>query len=129
MTDAVRLPNGKTVTTARARSRGWIDADGNLTALAPRPVREQAIIDKEIRSRQWRERQGLAPAGDTADELAALAGKRPSKAEPLRPQNVTPDGEPVTDEALLAEITAQTLAIENLAAGERRQKARQAKSE
>lgn len=118
MTDAVRLPNGKTVTTARARARGWIDADGNLTETAPRPAREQAVIDKANRDRQWRQRQGLVTT-DTPEEAAALAGARPPKpTKPLTPQNVDHAGEPITDATVLDEITAQTAAIEARKAAE-----------
>lgn len=112
MSDIVRMPNGKTVTVGRARAMGWIDAEGNLTSKAPRPSVEQAAIDKANRNREWRQRQGL-PVEDSPEEQAALTGTKPPKApKPLKPRNVTPDGEPITDEALLAEIAAKTEAIE-----------------
>jgi hypothetical protein len=110
--DAIRLPNGKTVTRSRASARGWIDADGNLTAAAPKPSREQAIIDKAQRAKDWRRTQRL----DSPEEQAALTGTpAPKVPKPLKPQNVTPDGEPITDKALLAEIATKTAAIERKA--------------
>ena len=69
MSDAVRLPNGKTVTRNRALSRGWIDAEGNLTNLAPRPSGEQKARDKAARAADWRRTQGLPPLGDTPDNV------------------------------------------------------------
>jgi len=112
MTDAIRLPNGKTVTYARALNRGWITPDGELTDAAPRPAREQLEVEKRARAIKWRKDQGLPPLEDTPEELAALAGKPARKVKPLKPQNVTPDGEPITDKALLDEIAAKTAAIE-----------------
>jgi len=112
MTDAIRLPNGKTVTYARALNRGWIDADGNLTDSAPRPAREQLEVEKRARAVKWRKDQGLPPLAADVDEELALAGKPARKVKPLKPQNVTPDGEPITDKALLDEIAAKTAAIE-----------------
>jgi len=116
VSDSVRLPNGKITTFARARSRGWVDAEGNLTDAAPRPTREQAEIEKRARAIKWRKDQGLpALAEDSPEEQAALAGKPARKVKPLKPQNVTPEGEPITDKALLDEIAAKTAAIEKAA--------------
>lgn len=111
--DSVRLPNGSITTVNRARARGWIDADGNLTPLAPQPTRVQAEREKAARARDWKRRQGLPlPEEDSAEEKAALAGKPAKRVKPLKPQNVTPEGEPVTDANLLAEIAERTAAIE-----------------
>lgn len=123
MSDAIRLPNGKTVTRARALNRGWIDEDGNITSLAPRPSREQVEVQRRERARQWRESQGLDPLPeDSPEELAALTGRAARKVKPLKPRNVTHEGEPITDKALLDQIEAQTKAIEAVAAYEKKGK-------
>jgi len=100
--DIIRLPNGKTVTIARARALGWVDGEGNFTVLLPKSYREQAEQQRAERRAQWRRTQRL-------DE--PVPGVAPKVIEPLRPQNVK-DGEPITDEALLAEIAAKTAEIE-----------------
>lgn len=100
--DSVRLPNGKTTTRSRALNRGWIDAEGNLTDLAPRPSSEQRERDRQERNANWRRTQGLPPLAETA----------PKDIEPLKPTNVTPDGEPITDDETLAEIAERTARIE-----------------
>lgn len=115
MSDIIRLPNGKTVTRSLARARGWIDLGGNLTTLAPRNSVEQEAIEKRRREAEWRRRQGLdAPPEDSPEEATALSGQPARRVvEPLRPQNVTPEGEPVTDEVTLKEIETKTAIIES----------------
>lgn len=112
--DSVRLPNGSVTTVNRARARGWIDADGNLTAAAPQPSRAEAERQKAIRAQEWRRRQGIAPAQDedTPEEKAALQGRKAKRIEPLKPKNVDHDGTEITDKATLDDIAAKTAAIE-----------------
>lgn len=126
--DIIRLPNGKTVTTTRARANGWVDASGNLTDLAPGASDAERAKRDAAREAEWRKSQGLdepapaapkrrgrppkaVPAADvdiTADGIV----KETKKIEPLRPRNVDHDGNPVEDPEVLAKIAEETAAIE-----------------
>lgn len=120
--DAIRLPNGSVTTRNRALARGWIDAEGNLTAAAPQPSRVEVERQKVARAKDWKRRQGIAVAAedeDTPEEKAALLGRKAKRIEPLKPKNVTHDGEVITDKALLDEIAAKTAAIEKAEAASR----------
>lgn len=89
--DIIRI-GARTFTRGRALQLGLIDADGNLTENAAIDSRSQQAAMRNQRRADWRKRQGL----DIEVERKAL--------KPLRPKNVTPAGEEVTDPAVLAAI-------------------------
>ena len=102
--DIVTLPgSGKTIATARARMLGLVDEAGNFTEKAYYDERQAKAAQKEARAAEWRRTQGL---GEPAKVI-----------EPLRPRNVTPDGDTVTDPAILAAIAERTAQIEAVPTG------------
>lgn len=112
-----RLPNGRSIPMQRAIRMGYADADGNPVVPA---AGTQAANVLAKAAKAARKRRGVAQkvtasvtevdAPETTEDGIIKRKRREPK--PLVPQNVTPEGEPITDEAILAEIAAKTAAIE-----------------
>ena len=128
MNTLFKLPGGRAIPLQRAINMGLCDAEGN--ALTP-PMDSQAarLVRQEERKAAWAARQAKAPGRRrpqvVATKVAApevtedgLPKRRRKEPEPLKPQNVTPEGEPITDEETLAEIAAKTAALEAAKAAE-----------
>ncbi len=119
MSDIVRLPGGKVMTRSRAQALGMLDDAGNIRADVPADSAAERILRQDTRAAEFAKRQGLAaPAPRTrrsGEDVATTADgliKPGRKVQPLRPGNVDASGAPVTDEAVLAAIAAQTAMIE-----------------
>lgn len=104
----------RTYTVGRALAEGLIvrgvEGGAVLTdlALQMQDTQGQKAVQREARARDWRRRQGIEEPETTSD--GRLVRRR--QPEPLRPKNVTPEGEPVEDDATLAQIADRTAAIE-----------------
>lgn len=131
-TTLFRMPGGRSIPMQRAIKMGLCDADGN--ALTPAADSQAAaVLRKDARAADWAKRQRTGepvvraqsrrrgPKAEPGAPETTPDGKMRRKREPkpLVPQNVTAEGEPITDEETLAEIAAKTAAIEAAkAAGE-----------
>ena len=114
--DIIRI-GSKTYTRTRAQALGFLDEDGNVRDSVPRDSAAAKIIERDRRRAEWAKQQGLpAPriAGGTVEPELTEDGqlKVTAAPEPLRPQNVSADGTPVTDEETLAAIAERTAQIE-----------------
>lgn len=103
----------RTYTVGLAISKGLlrrVEGGAVLTdlALQMQDTQGQKAVQREARARDWRRRQGIEEPETTSD--GRLVRRR--QPEPLRPKNVTPEGEPVEDDATLAQIADRTAAIE-----------------
>jgi hypothetical protein len=104
----VRLRD-RVYTMARAEALGYVARMTNgewvLTTLGRESMDYAGAKEAEraARAAWWRIRQGLDKPPERRRKAEASA-----KAEPLRPQNVTKDGEPITDEKVLAKIVQKT---------------------
>lgn len=116
--DTFKLPGGRVITRRRAVAIGLIDEAGNHLKVIPDSTAAR-VLQREERAKAWTERQAQggrrrrlpgATEGPATTEDGKMRVKREPK--PLKPQNVTPEGEPITDEETLAEIAAKTEAIE-----------------
>lgn len=133
------LPGGRRIPMQRAIAMGLVDGDGNVLKAKPDSQAER-LLRKEERKANWAKRQADKPKrakitvrasgtgtdveGEEGEIVVPVRGgrvapaKRRKEPEPLKPQNVTPEGVPITDEAVLAEITAKTAEIERQKAEE-----------
>lgn len=93
--DTVRLPGGRTMTRARAKALGYLNAAGHVQPEKVPDSQGLKRAERERRANEWAEKQGV-------------------KAQPivLRPRNVDPAGEPVVDPEVLNAIAARTAQIE-----------------
>lgn len=107
-TDIVRI-GGRIITRGRALAMGWIDAKGNVTAKAEALFGADALVAGGPVSNKARKAKRQSDDVDLTPDGRLLKRREP---KPLKPQNVTHDGEPVTDEAELARIAAETARIE-----------------
>lgn len=114
--DLVKI-GGKMMTVNRARALGLLDKNNAPKAGAENSPAVKGNKPKTGPVKNDARKAALALA--VAAEEAVAQGKKPPKIKPLVPQNVTKDGEPVTDEATLAQIAAETAAIEAQHAAER----------
>lgn len=108
MSDTVRLPNGKVITTSRARALGMLNPDGTFVAGLPKDSAGERLLRTEKRAAEWRKAQGLDVVVISPDGI--IVNTPPTVV--LKPSNVDATGAAVTDEAILAKIAAETAAIE-----------------
>lgn len=109
MSDIIRLATGRVITRARAAALGLLDEDGNLKPTKDLDSQGRKLVERDEKRAAWARQQGL-PAPEVKTTEDGLIRKQ--RIEPLRPQNVTKDGTPITDPDVLDAIAAQAAAIE-----------------
>jgi len=111
---------GRSFTAGIAAKKGLIVStlDLTLTPAGEEFARRQGVeVSSPAPAR--RRSKPVDPEAAAAAEFTSDGRQRRRNVKPLKPRNVTPDGEPITDEETLQKIAEQTLAIEEAAKAER----------